>query len=1014
MTQISPLDAQISEFNFHHISIDDGLSDGSVYAIMQDSQGFIWIGTQDGLNRFDGDKFKVFKHTPFDSTSLVDGSVRALLEDSRGQIWVGTRNGLSCFEPVRAVFQNFVHQPADSFSLGGDHVESIFEDSRGRLWIGTNQSGLNLLDRATGHFKHFVSDANNKQSISHNRVRDIAEGANGRLWIATLGGGLNLFDPETGIFEQVPIDELKTMRAHKFIMSLHVDQKRPTIVWLGTYGGGLLRFDSSRRQFEHFRQQSGEKNSVSDDRIFDITTDATGRIWLATFDGGLNVLDYQAKKFECFKSDPQKPRSLGANFVRCIFLDRAENLWIGTNLAGLNKIDTKPIKFTVLRNDPDEPASLANNYVNAIAIDGEGALWVGTNKGLDVLRPNSSGFMHLWSDVSNAFVSSLVVDESEGVWFGTFGKGLYHHMAGSKPKPYVLKSSSVLDNRITALYLSRNRVLWVGTINGLCALNLQNKNEVVYQHDPGNPNSLSQNRINCLLEDKFGNMWIGTLDGGLNRLEPGSGDSQRFQKDYDVRSSLSHDAVNCLFEDAEGDLWIGTNNGLDRMSRTAGGVRFEHFFEADGLSGSNVRGILSDALGNLWVSTGKGISKFIPKMPADRRFKNYGRWHGLEGQSFMPEACGQSRDGLMYFGSIGGVVRFNPLQLPDNPYSPPLAITSFKLLNQEVELDTAISRVKCVKLAHNENTFSIEFAALDFTESKKNRYAHKMEGLDEEWINAGARRYVSYAGVEPGEYRFLVKGANNDGIWNEIPATLNIIIAPPYWQTWWFRLSAGSIVLLLVGMLYNYRVSQLLEVERTRNRIAKDLHDNVGATLSSISYFAQAIRGESQISKQPVIEKFLSLITEGAAEAQDAIADIIWSIDPANDSWDKMLAKFRRFASDLLESRAIRYSIDIPDTFKAKRLNMEWRRNLWLIFKEMITNAVKHSRCQSVKVRLTVSGREITLLVADDGVGFDTSRDLQGNGLRNILTRAKNLNGMAELTSEPGKGTSWNLRFPMR
>jgi len=1012
---------QNQDFQFEHISIDQGLSHAGVQAILQDSRGFMWFATRDGLNKYDGYTITIYKHSQLDSLSLVDNHIRAIYEDRKGKLWIGTNLGLNRFDPITESFLTYKHDPKDSSSISDNIVLSIYEDRANRLWIGTLRGGLSLLDREQGTFKNYQHEPENPISLSHNYLKDIYESPDGALWLATLGGGLNQFDRKTGHFIRYKNDPKNSQSiSSNFVMCLYSDPRRSGKLWIGTYGGGLNQLDLQSKTFTHYKHDAEKSNTLSDNRIFDICSDPAGRLWLGTFAGGLNLFDAEKNEFQSFRHHPQDAKSVSEDFVRSVFVDQTGNLWAGTNLGGLNKLDIKPKKFRKYQHQTNDPGSLRHNVVNAIYEGPDGTVWVGTNEGLDKLSPQESSFQHIDLNLRDSqnekvFVKTILVEGSNTVWIGTFGDGHFKY----KPSTGMLKQfktdprnrNSIADNRIKSLLQDGAGTLWIGTIAGVNAFNPDTETFVLFANDPANSNSLSNNSVECLLSDQHGNIWIGTHDG-LNKLEPHSRKITNLKPEQNNPQSLSHKIVNALFEDSEGNLWVGTNNGLTRLNSEAPKEeQFSHYFESDGLLSNYICGILEDELGNLWISTNVGISRFNSKLPKGQQFRNYDRSDGLQGQTLLVGAAYGAKSGEMFFGGNNGVVRFHPYEVQDNPYSPKVVLTAFNIFDQPSRLDTAISEIKEIQLSHKENFFSLEFAALDYTQPQKNGYAYKMEGVNEDWVQAGTRRYASYTNLDAGTYLFRVRGSNNDGVWNEEGTSLKIIIKPPFWQAWWVQILAFSAIVGLLVFAHKYRVTRLLEVERTRNRIAQDLHDNVGATLSSISYFAQAIESESDMEKEPVLKKFLSLIRESSLEAQEAISDIIWSIDPTNDRWEKVLAKFRRHASDLFESKSIQYDIDIPESISVKKLDMERRRNFWLIFKEMTTNIARHSECSQATIKLSAEDKQIHLLVEDDGKGFDANGDTSRNGIKNIRTRANLLKAKVNLETTLGEGTSWQLRF---
>ncbi|RMF66281.1 MAG: hypothetical protein D6743_06620, partial [Calditrichaeota bacterium] len=643
--------------------------------------------------------------------------------------------------------------------------------------------------------------------------------------------------------------------------------------------------------------------------------------------------------------------------------------------------------------------------------DRRGVLWVGTDFVLNRWEPRQGRFVRFFSTEKvgarfPGYIFDIAEDPQNNLWVGTYGNGLYQfHNPSGEIRHFTHdpdEPASLSSNRVRVLLPDDRGFLWVGTAHGLNRFDPETGQFSHYFSEPGDPHTLSHNDINTLYQDRGGVVWVGTSNGGLCRFDAASETFRTYRHNPGDPHSLSSNAVTAICEDLQGQLWVGTSNGLNKLDRKTG--QWEQFYESDGLPTSYIMAMSGDEQGNLWISTTKGLCRFGPE---ERSYRNYAVEDGLQGLIFEMGSVFRAENGELFFGGNNGFNRFFPEKVRDNAYIPPIVITSFKKLGKAMPLAGSNS----VELSYKENHFSLEFAALDFSHPRRNAYAYMLEGLDEKWVELGTRRSVNFSNLAPGHYVFRVKGSNSDGVWNEEGTSMHITVTPPYWETLWFRVLLLTAVAGVLVLAYRYRVARLLEVERTRNRIAQDLHDEVGTALSSISYFAQAIRSDAEARKRPFSLKFLSLISEISAEAQEAMSDIVWAIDPNNDEWDRILAKFRRYASDLFDSKGIAYVLQIPEALPLHKLDVNQRRNFWLIFKEMITNIVRHADCNRARVTITSEGQTLSLVVEDDGRGFDSSCRSEGNGVRNIYARAKMLGGRATLTSEGGRGTRWELRF---
>lgn len=506
-------------------------------------------------------------------------------------------------------------------------------------------------------------------------------------------------------------------------------------------------------------------------------------------------------------------------------------------------------------------------------------------------------------------------------------------------------------------------------------------------------------KSNFLFEDNNGTVWGGVY--GLCKLEP---DKQRFTR-YRIEPNENRH-VRSLYEDENGRLWCGTSDGLHQFD-----VQQEqfvaHYYEQDGLPSNHILKIIDDDSGKLWLLTTNGLCVFDRDASPDQRFKVRGQNEGITNTPHTYSAFIKSRSGEIYWGGGNGIYRFFPGVTNSNSNVPPVRLTDFKLFNQSVKLDTSTSEIKTIRLAHDQNFFAFEFAALDFTNPIQNHYAYKLEGLDEDWVQTGYKREANYTHVPPGKYTFRVKGSNNDGVWNEQGASVNIIIAPPFWATWWFR---SAVVLAAAGILfalYRYRVNRLLELQLTRLRIAQDLHDDIGSSLSSIALESELVQGRTALDEKERTR--LRRIANRSRQLIESMDDIVWAINPTNDRLDHLLLRMKETAADLLSKQGIHHTIRFPKEDLPHSLEMEFRRNLFLIFKELLNNIFKHAQASHVEIDLAKKNGVLILKVKDDGVGFDPSAANNGNGLLNMKMRAMKLNGRIDFQHPAAGGVKATL-----
>ncbi len=805
---------------FTHLSIEDGLSQNTALKILQDHLGFIWIGTQDGLNRYDGYEFKVYRYDPDDTTGLSDNDISALYEDRSGTLWVGTKSGgLNQFDRTTGHFTHYRHDPNDPHSLSHNNVLTIYEDQSGLLWIGTRGGGLNKFNRDTEQFAPYQHDPNNPNSLSHDAVSSIAEDQSGFLWIATEGGGLNRFDSrlnqmDSGDFVRYRHDPNNpNSLSDDNVWSIYLDSAG--ILWVGTEKGGLNRFDPHADEvsaFTHYRHDPLEATSINHNQITAITEDAAGDLWLGTLGGGLDKFDREAENFLTYRHNPDDPGSLSHNIVASVYFDRAGTLWVGTVGKGINLFDPHTQQFGHIRTEPGNPNSLSYDFVMGVHEDSEGILWLGTaGGGVNAYDRNTGIFTHYKADpdapgsINANRVWTITEDQAGTLWMGTYGGGLnkfdretqtFTHYTHDPENPNSL-SYNVL---IWTVYTDRQGIIWIGTYGGgLDAFDPATETFTHYTANPDDPESLSHNVIKALFEDRSGTLWVGT-DDGLNRFDRETHTFTHYRANLDNPHSLSNDRIKAIQQDRTGTLWIGTGSGLNRLNRTDD--TFTHYYEKDGLPNDVIYGILEDNNGNLWLSTNRGLSRFNPRTET---FKNYDVRDGLPGNEFNAGAFYKSARGEMFFGGVYGVSAFYPEHIRNNLYVPPIVLTDFQIFNKSVSngenspLSQAVSEIEDIVLSYKDTVFSFEFAALNYIVPEKNRYAYIMEGIDKEWVYPEDRRFATYTNLDPGPYTFRVKGANNDGVWNEEGLSVKVTITPPWWETWWFKV---FIMLLSICIVY--------------------------------------------------------------------------------------------------------------------------------------------------------------------------------------------------------------------
>ncbi|HEX9510526.1 MAG TPA: two-component regulator propeller domain-containing protein [Puia sp.] len=802
--------SQPVNIKFSHLNALIGLSQSNVTCILQDRMGFLWFGTQNGLNRYDGYQFTIYRNDPTDTCSLSNNYIKSMAEDADGNLWVGTwGGGINRFDPEKASFTRYTHDRRKN-SLSDDFVSCLRTDKEGNLWIGMDNGGLNKMELKTGNFFSYKHDPYKTGSLSDNDVTDVLEDSRHRIWVSTSRGGVNLLDPARQTFTRFLHDEHhgESLSLNNVRCLLEDNRHR---IWIGTRGGGLDLFEPGKGSFRHFRNAPRNPNSIALDVIHCLTEDAGGNLWVGTENGGLSIFDPHTETFSTYAQDDIDNASLSNNSIYSLYKDRHGNMWVGTFSGGINLCNRDATHIAHFRHNMF-PSSLSNNNILAFSETGGGQIWIGTDGGgLNLLNPGTGKFTHFLHEpgnpktISSNYVLSLEKDMEGNLWAGTAGDGLNlmdrQHKIIRLFKNNPRDTSSINGDEINAIARDKDGDLWIAAYG--MGLNWYHPEKNTFSHYTHENGSLSSNRLQCMLADSKGRLWIGTFDKGLDLLDKKTLTFQHFTHN-ESPGSLSSNTINCLLEDSQGNIWIGTGAGLDRWDdRTR---KFVSWSAKDGLPDNTIMTLLQDGRGNLWVSSLKGVSRITPSTHV---IKNFSLADGLQGDEFKPHSSLRSSSGLLYFGGTNGFNVLHPDSILENKFDPPLLITRFQLFGKDVPIarddkDPSLLKKNImfsqeITLPSSSSFISFEFASLNYTLLRKRQYAYMLEGFDKNWNEVGIRRTATYTNLDPGAYTFKVKGKNNSGDWSDEIASVKLVISPPWWQTWWFRIGA---LLLLIGTLY--------------------------------------------------------------------------------------------------------------------------------------------------------------------------------------------------------------------
>jgi diguanylate cyclase (GGDEF)-like protein len=826
---LKPLHAAQDNIRFQRIALEQGLSQETILSAYQDQEGFMWFGTQEGLNRYDGYQFKVFTHSLRHPDSLSSDWVYSIEESQDGNLWIGTINGINIFDKSTQTFRHLKHDPNNKNSLSENNSRVIYKDSDKQLWVGTD-SGLNRFNPETREFSRFYNQK--EDTLEPNEISSIAQDKEGFLWIGTDGNGLSKFDPKT---EKI-VTTSKHIRdksgfSNVNIKSLYIDNLQR--IWIGTAGDGLTILDIQDNELHVDTSTSWKPQEFDGLSISHIYQDKIGNVWIAT-DLGLFRFNSKLNTFQSILNEPDNLYSLSTNRISYLYQDSGGVFWVGT-YSGLNKWNTATAKFDHVRVTSNFSSSLSDNFILGFYEAGNEKMWIATSVGLNLLNTENGLVTQFHHDSENMNslrsnkIASLFASDHNELWIGYRGKGLskldrktgqYTHY---KNDPNDI--TSLASNGVSSIKQARNGKLWIGAFGG--GLNLfdpETEQFIRYTHNKNDLSSIGSNKILSILEDEDGLLWLATLDSGISIFNPRTSSATRLMHEPNVPSSLGNNFIWAIFEDSKSNIWVGTSgSGLNKLSaknRYSGNYKFEKISREEGLPSNTVYGIIEDSEGFLWLSTNRGLTKFNPNTKA---ILNYDSSHGLQGNEFNTGAYYQAGDGKVYFGGTNGVTAFYPEDISPNSHVPPVVLTKFQKLNEVVSIDSLTPESNNIQISHKDYLIAFEFAGLDYASPSNNRYKYKLEGFDEEWIEAADVRKATYTNLPSGNYVFRVKASNNDGIWNDKGAVVALTVLPAPWYSWWAYLIYGLISLAILYRIYRSYVNKLLEEANYRKKLESEV-----------------------------------------------------------------------------------------------------------------------------------------------------------------------------------------------
>lgn len=829
--------SQTQPLKFKHLSFKEGLAQSPISTIIKDSKGFVWLGNWKGLTRYDGYTFRTFHHNPNNQKSISHNRVNSIIEDRYKQLWVGTSNGLNRYNPITEIFKRVDIKDVKG---GRNYVASVLEDKQGQVWVATF-AGIKLVDTTNWILKELPtlkdqSATNITTAVTFTLFQD----ANRKIWVGTKNG-VKCFDPRTKKLVTIPsaILQCTELMGTKIIV---IRQDKKGDFWFGSETAGLFRYDTKKDQINIFKHQDGNTQSILSNWVRDIYVKDESNILIGTRNG-LSIYNTLTKKYTNYSHNALDPEGLNDNSIWSFMQDKSGGIWIGTFANGLNVYYPANANFSNVTERLGSKVGLSYRLVNALVEDSKGGLWLGTS-GLEYLDLKSK--QNKYYEVRNTLkqtrngVKSLAKDENGNLWMGTLDGLCYFNTLTTEIKffKFNITQGKLSESLINAIFPEKGAV-WAGTNGGGLQHLKIDGTYTTYTNQPKDKSSISDNFVTALLKDAQNNLWVGTQNG-LNHYQAKTNKFIRYSKSK-APYTLNNNSITTLLKDSKDRLWIGTEAGLNYYHTVTN--KFYALNEKSQLTDDIIRSIIEDDHGDIWLSTDNGLYKLhfkafnLPFNANDVIITHYDAKDGLASNQFSTNASIKLASGELLFGGINGLSSFFPDKISVNKMRPKVAFTDFLIRNKDVTIDSlesplkqSITFAKTIKLNHNEGYITIKFAALNFVNPDKNQYAYKMEGIrGDDWHYSGTQREANYTNLLPGRYTFMVKAANNDGIWNEEPIRLQIVVLPPWWQTWWAFLIYFLMVSYMTYTIYKFlknraELKRDLYLEQVQNERQEELH----------------------------------------------------------------------------------------------------------------------------------------------------------------------------------------------
>lgn len=988
--------AQHPQLIFSRLTVQNGLSHNKVNCILQDKRGFVWLGTEDGLNRFDGKYFSLFRNTPGNTTTISGNIITSLLEDEQGIIWIASADaGLTRYDhrlPAAQQFKQYRHNPKDSASIPINIINAITADKEGYLWLATGGNRVLRFNKQTEKFEAPVKEG------TRNALSLVIDNSD-TLWVGRQGGGMlkvNIHDLKYNMDHRY--SDLYADLPHASVSSLYKDKRGN--IWFGSWDKVLYRFNKEQQREEAFA-------SPADD-ILSFAEDTAGHIWMGGKNNGLFIYDPEKNSFGNLRYDPALEGTIADDRINCIYIGKDGMVWLGTNRGvSIYNPSQQPFSQQFLDKNGKDLQIYDLQTIN-------GNLWAGTSDGLYIRTKGNTVFSHIPLQYKGRplVVSKIFRDDDGTLYLGTNftlficdPETLTLSLLPNTEKDEVIYN--IIDSRIISIIkdtIAGHPVLITVPYGHFIAYY-----DFITQHWTSRKDTtidiikkfnLADHLIRKLYKTSKGNIWMATGKMGMGK--------------WNIKNALPwltyyNGAINNniydIVEAPTGKLWISTyGGGLNQFDPVTDS--FTHITTSSNL----LEGLQLDGWQNVWMVSNGNLHKYDPYIASYSTYQlpDLEKSGGVSGSVF------KDADGQMYVAGNNYIVAFRPEKIKEERKYPKVFFTDFRVFN------TSFSerlKEKEIRLPHNENYFTFTFSAPEFMQ-RNTTYAYMLEGFDKDWIEAGDRNYASYSNLDGGYYILKVKASSSKGNWGNEFTAIRIRIIPPFWKAWWFFLLCAAVIATATYAMYRYRINELLNRQAIRNKIAQDLHDNVGSTLSSIGVYSEVAQIYLQQQKHNDLRSTLEKIRDACGEMISELSDTVWTINPRNDHMSTILQRMDSFARPLLKAQGVNFHLNFDIDITALNLEMTKRKNFYLIFKEAVSNAYKYAQCRNLWVEVREGQHMLQLIVKDDGKGFDaravkSANTLSGNGLQNMQRRAKEMRGECVINSIPGEGTTLTLRFPI-